>query len=162
MYPRPLLCIREHTCSSNTSMNTSNCVIFKLWFSNCVIFFTVSILGENYSIRSFPWRPAHPRGSSPHIPFNSHFLFLLFPSHFLGLTLHLHLCHISSCSLHLSNAGSRRSLSLPRCCLCCRSTVFSCLTCCRAMPGRDCSLSSPKNKDREMPASLKLTVSFPA
>lgn len=125
--------------------------------SSCVIFFTVLLLGGNYSLKSiwgFSMTTCSPRGSlnltihHRHIiptrfPFNSHFPFLLFPSHFLGLALHLHLCHITSCSLHLSTRWQSEEPIFTKLLLVLPFHSLSCLTCCRAKAW-DCSLSSPK------------------
>lgn len=41
----------------------------------------------------YPVDPPNAVTSFPHFPFNSHFPFLGVSSHFVGLALHLHLCH---------------------------------------------------------------------
>lgn len=80
-------------------------------------------------------------------------------SHFLGLTLYLHLCHFLlpffppsvQCWQSAEPIFTKLLLVLP-------SFLLDMLSC----QAWNCSLSSPKNNYRETPASLKLTVSFPA
>lgn len=102
-------------------------------------------------------------------PFHTFPLILTYHSfalsaHFFGLTLLRHLCNITSSfflALHLSNPGSRHVLSLPSCCLCYSSTVS--LAWHAALPSLELFIIfSNKKNYRETPASLKLTVSFPA
>lgn len=129
------------------------------------------------SLGFYPWQPAHPVDPHQQSHHLAHFSSLPNPLLFIsfrwphGASSPHHLCHIISfilSSLHLSNAGGRQSLSLSSCCLCCSSPVS--LAWHAVVPSLELFINFSKKKMkregkknyRETPASLKLTVSFPA
>lgn len=75
--------------------------------------------------------------SFPHFSFNSHLPFLRFSSHFVGLTLHLHLCNVTSFFLSFlpSICPTLAEPILTKLLLVLQFHSLSCLTCCRAKPG---------------------------
>lgn len=138
-----------------------------IWTSNRVIFFPVYY--ENYSITSnwgFSMTTCHPRGSLNLTMHHRHIISthcLSFSILFLLISLDSHciFTSVTSCSPPSVQRWQSEEPIFTKLLLVLLFHSLSCLTCCHAKPGTVYYLLQ-KNNYRETPASLKLTVSFPA
>lgn len=84
--------------------------------------------------------------SFPHFPFNSHFPFLGVSSHFVGLALHLHLCHSTPFFPPSVQRWQFDWVFFTELLLVLQFHSLSYLTCCRAKPGTVHYLLQKKKK----------------